>query len=186
MVTARRKIDFDLFILSLYSNPPGISAASQKELEDIEKQRAGSIGSLDHEIRKIKTELYHDDARKKELTYLHRNNNQPEHNNNNTTEHLHSSALSTSSTNNGLGVKRKSVKKKRRINTKDAAHMERQRLVYMVGKIKGITLFDEENMHATIEPIVNSVQTTNNTDWYIFGTSNTWLKRWKILGFFHV
>ena len=133
-MVARRKIEFDLYILSLLSNS-GVSAASRKELEVIEKQRAGSIGSIDHEIRKIKTELYHDNMRQKEVTYLERRPEQE------------TRIISTKTSAQSSTGKHKPIKK-RRINTKDAAHMERQRLVYIVSRIRNISLFDEENMNS--------------------------------------
>ena len=137
-MVSRRKIEFDLYIISLLSNS-GVSAASRKELEGIEKQRAGSIGTIDHEIRKIKTELYHDNLRQKEIIYLERKPEEQQQ------QHGEIRAISpgTSYTGSAMG-KRKPVKK-RRINTKDAAKMERQRLVYIVGQIKNISLFEEEN-----------------------------------------
>lgn len=137
MVTAHRKIEFDLYIHSLLSNS-GVSAASRKELEGIEKQRVGSIGFIEHEIRKIKTELYHDNLRQKEITYLERKTGE---------QQQHEFRAISSGTSNGVSPtgKRKLVKKKR-INTKDAAQMERQRLVYIVSQIKNIPLSDEEQL----------------------------------------
>lgn len=138
MVTARRKIEFDIYILSLLSNS-GVSAASRKELEGIEKQRAGSIGSIDHEIRKIKTELYHDNLRQKEITYLERKPAEQQH---------EIRAISSGTSYGGSATGKRKPVKKRRINTKDAAQMERQRLVYIVGQIKNISLYEEEQSSA--------------------------------------
>lgn len=138
MVTVRRKIEFDLYIISLLSNS-GVSAASRKELEGIEKQRAGSIGSIDHEIRKIKTELYHDNLRQKEITYLERK----------PSEQQQIRAISSGTSCGGSATGKRKPVKKRRLNTKDAAQMERQRLVYIVGQIKNIPLYEEEQSSAT-------------------------------------
>ena len=67
----KNNIDLDFYIKCLIDPTfSGVFAANRKELEFIEKQRAGSIGSIDHEIRKIKTELYHEILRKNELSYL--------------------------------------------------------------------------------------------------------------------
>ena len=127
----RGQIHFDLYILSLLSNS-GVSAASRKELEFIEKQRAGSIGSLDHEIRKIKTELYNESVRQKDITYLERRLQPSVGRNQNP-------SLPSANSN------KQKNQQKTRLSTKDAALMERQRLVYMVDRIKEIPLFDKEN-----------------------------------------
>ena len=132
----RGKIHFDLYILSLLSNS-GVSAASRKELEFIEKQRAGSIGSLDHEIRKIKTELYNESIRQKDITYLERRLQPSVGRNQNP-------SLPSANSN------KQKNQQKTRLSTKDAALMERQRLVYMVDRIKEIPLFDKENQEVEI------------------------------------
>ena len=132
----RGQIHFDLYILSLLSNS-GVSAASRKELEFIEKQRAGSIGSLDHEIRKIKTELYNESVRQKDITYLERRLQPSVGRNQNP-------SLPSANSN------KQKNQQKTRLSTKDAALMERQRLVYMVDRIKEIPLFDKENQEVEI------------------------------------
>ncbi|XP_066923273.1 uncharacterized protein [Clytia hemisphaerica] len=122
-----------------------VSAASRKELEFIEKQRAGSIGSLDHGIRKIKTELYNESVRQKEITYLERR--------------LRPSVGENQNPNiTSANSSKQKNQQKTRLSTKDAAFMERQRLVYMVDQIKGIPLFDKENQEVEDSIISNTVK----------------------------
>ena len=130
----KRTIELDIYLQSI-SPSSGVSAASRKELDYIEKQRAGSIGCIDHEIRKIKTELYNGSIRASEMTYLDRQQHS-----------LPNSPPQSASPKNlaSSGEKRRVVKTKTRINTKDAAEMEKMRLVYMVEQIKLIPLCGKE------------------------------------------
>jgi len=127
-------IELDVYLQSI-SSLSGVSAASRKELDYIEKQRAGSIGSIDHEIRKIKTDLYNGNMRACEMTYLDRQRHS-----------LPNSPPQSASPKNltPLCEKRRGLKTKTRISTKDAAEMEKMRLVYMVKQIKAIPLCGTE------------------------------------------
>lgn len=124
MVT-RRAIELDLLNLSHSSCcSVGVTVAGEQIIEQIEKQRAGSITSIDQEIRKLKTELYLETI----------NNRNSISNNSKQQQKKKKKQPSTSA--DVEKQSRRFVHTKVRINTKEAAIMEKQRLDNIVAHIK--------------------------------------------------